>query len=227
MRCLPTIKPFIVSKANLNNISFCDDQKRRELRIATDVACHTSVNAVDELSDITKDETRAFQIHRTKFSAVIKSVLAPYFRDELRQVIGNSHYPFTSTKQPTFLWTSYLCICIKYCLKKHTRFVNSYLGLVELLDADANGKVDAIIGFLHANMLDIANMVGIATDGASVMVGRQHSVYTLLKQKQPNLQLIRCVCHSLHIVAQKAMQQLPSNIEYMIRETYNWFAHSS
>lgn len=105
--------------------------------------------------------------------------------------------------------------------------MSTYLGLVELLDADANGIVDAIIDFLQANALDIVNMVDIATDGASVMVGRQHSVYTLLKQRQPNLQLIRCVCHSLDIVAQKAMQQLPSNVEYMIRETYNWFAHSS
>ncbi len=55
--------------------------------------------------------------------------------------------------------------------------MSTYLGLVELLDADANGIVDAIIGFLQANALDIANMVGIAMDGTSVMVGRQHSVY--------------------------------------------------
>ncbi|KAE8288359.1 hypothetical protein D5F01_LYC12228 [Larimichthys crocea] len=70
-------------------------------------------------------------------------------------------------------------------------------------------------------------MVGIATDGASVMARKHHSVFTLLKQKQPSLQLIRCVCHSLDIVANKAMQLLPSNVEYMIRETYNWFAHSA
>ncbi|CAL8373211.1 unnamed protein product [Arctogadus glacialis] len=68
-------------------------------------------------------------------------------------------------------------------------------------------------------------MVGIATDGASVMVGKNHSVFTLLKQKQPSLQLIRCICHSLDIVAHKAMQLLPSNLDFMIRETYNWFAH--
>jgi len=59
------------------------------------------------------------------------------------------------------------------------------------------------------------------------MVGRRHSVSTLLKKKQPNFQLIKCVCHSLDIVAHKAMQDLPSNIDKMIRETYNWFTHSS
>ena len=59
------------------------------------------------------------------------------------------------------------------------------------------------------------------------MVGRNHSAFTLLKAKQPSLQLIRCVCHSLDIVAKRAMELLPSNIDFMIRETYNWFAHSS
>ncbi len=71
--------------------------------------------------------------------------------------------------------------------------MSTYLGLVKLLDADANGIVDAIIGFLQANVLGITNMVGIATDGASIMVGKQHSVYMLLK----------CVCHSLDIVCDK------------------------
>ncbi len=132
--------------------------------------------------------------------------------------------PFTWTKTTDISVNKLLCICIKHRSKKHNRFVSTYLGRVELLDADANGIVDAFTGFLQANVLDIANLVGKATDGASLMVGRQPSVYTVLKQKQPNLQLIRCVCHSLDIVAQKAMQQLPSNIEYIIRETYNWFA---
>lgn len=48
-------------------------------------------------------------------------------------------------------------------------------------------------------------------DKANIMVGRHHSMYILLKQKQPNL---RCVCHYLDIVAQKAIQQLLSNTEY-------------
>lgn len=71
------------------------------------------------------------------------------------------------------------------------------------------------------------NMVGIATDRAGLMVGKHHSVYSLLKQRRPSLQIICCVCHSLDIVAHKAMQYLPSNLDYMIRETNNWFAHST
>lgn len=98
---------------------------------------------------------------------------------------------------------------------------------MELRDADAKGISDTVVAFISQNGLQIKNMMGIATDGASVMVGKHHSVFTLLKQMQPNLQLIRCVCHSLDIVVNKAMQLLPINIEYMVRETYNWFTHSA
>ncbi len=66
----------------------------------------------------------------------------------------------------------------------------------------------------------------LATDRPSALVGWHHSVYTLLKQNQPYLQLITGVCYSLDTVTYRAMQQLPSNIEDMIREIYNWFAHS-
>lgn len=200
-RCAPSIKTFTVSAGAAGQCPIKDDQKRREIRIAAYIACHSSINAVDDLSDILKGEMGTFQMHRTKCTAIIKSVLAPHFREELVNKL--------------------LCICVKYHSKKHSKFVSTYLGLVELTDADAKAISDTVVAFLSKNGLQIKNMMGIATDGASVMVGKKHSVFTLLKQIQPNLQLIRCVCHSLDIVANKAMQLLPSNIEYMVRETYN------
>lgn len=227
-RCQPSIKAFAVpAGSGAGQATIKDDQKHRELRVAAYVACHTSINAVDDLSDILQEEMGAFKMHRTKCTAVITSVLAPHFRDELKEDIGESPYSLYLDESTDISVNKLLCICVKYRSQKHGKFVSTYLGLVNLLSADACGIADAIVTFLGEYGLDIKNMVGIATDGASVMVGKNHSVFSLLKEKQPSLQLIRCVCHSLDIVANKAMQLLPSNLEYMIRETYNWFAHSA
>ena len=54
-----------------------------------------------------------------------------------------------------------------------TQFVSTYLGLVDLLSADAQGIWDAIVAFLSESGLDIKHLVGIATDGASVMIGKK------------------------------------------------------
>jgi len=60
------------------------------------------------------------------------------------------------------------------------------------------------------------------------MVGINNGVYKKLKEKVPSLIHIPCVCHSLQLaVSAAASTALPRNIEYLIKETYNWFSHST
>jgi len=92
---------------------------------------------VDDLSDILKDEMETFQMHRTKCTAIIKSVLAPHFREELVEDIGESPYSLYLDESTDISVNKLLCICVKYHSKKHSKFVSTYLGLVELTDADA------------------------------------------------------------------------------------------
>jgi len=37
------------------------------------------------------------------------------------------------------------------------------------------------------------------------------------------VQLIKCCCHSLHLCASKAADELPADLEFMVRESRNWF----
>ena len=59
------------------------------------------------------------------------------------------------------------------------------------------------------------------------MVGAHHSVSTFFKQLVPNIVVFKCVCHSLQLAASKVAAVLPSYIDFLIRESYNWFSHSS
>jgi len=42
----------------------------------------------------------------------------------------------------------------------------------------------------------------------------------------PTVQLIKCSCHSLHLCSSKAAEQLPADLEFLVRESRNWFANS-
>ena len=158
-RCQPSVKSFAVPTGPGAGATIKDDQKRRELRVATYVACHTSINAVDDLSDILQDEMGAFKMHKTKCTAVITSVLAPHFREELREDIGESPYSLYLDESTDVSVNKLLCICVKYRSRKHGKFVSTYLGLVNLLSADACGISDAIVTFLCEFGLDIKDMV--------------------------------------------------------------------
>lgn len=60
------------------------------------------------------------------------------------------------------------------------------------------------------------------------MVGINNGVYTKLKEDIQTLIHVPCICYSLQLaVSAAASETLARNIEYMIRETYNWFFHSS
>ena len=112
-RCQPSVKSFAVPTGYGAGATIKDDQKRRGLRVATYVACHTSINAVDDLSDILQDEMGAFKMHRTKCTAVITSVLAPHFREELREDIGESPYSLYLDESTDVSVNKLLCICVK------------------------------------------------------------------------------------------------------------------
>lgn len=71
-------------------------------------------------------------------------------------------------------------------------------------------------------------MRGIGTDNASVMTGVNNGVFKKLKTLAPHLILVKCVCHSLQLsVSSAAKEFLPRNLEFLIRETYNWFSYSA
>ena len=60
------------------------------------------------------------------------------------------------------------------------------------------------------------------------MIGQNHSLITLLRRTWPHIVPIKCVCHSLDLIAKHAVKStIPSHIDYLVRESYNWFAHSA
>jgi hypothetical protein len=59
------------------------------------------------------------------------------------------------------------------------------------------------------------------------MVGKNNSVMTLAQRKFKNLTHLKCVAHSLDLIAKEAMTAMPVHLEFMIRESYNLFAHSA
>jgi len=54
------------------------------------------------------------------------------------------------------------------------------------------------------------------------MVGRNHSVATLLKKDVPGVVVFRCICHSLHLAA----SVMPTSLEFLVKETHNCFSSS-
>lgn len=92
--------------------------------------------------------------------------------------------------------------------------------------SSAEGLFSRLKALLAECKLDIKFCVGIGTNGASVKCGQNNSLYTKIKAENARLMLVKCVCHSLQLACNEAIDVLPTHIDYLIRATFDWFTHS-
>lgn len=198
------------------------------------IAEHCSILKVDHLGELMKktcndsEGIKDMHLHRTKCSNIIKNVLSPHFKDQLKLDIGNGKFSLLLEESTDISVTKYLGIVIIYYSTTSQKINTSFFKIAPLTYCTADGIVCAIKETLNEFGLDYKNTLGIGADNASVMTGVNNGVYAKLKREIPGLILIRCVCHSIQLAVSHASEgTLPRNLEFMVSETYNWFSQSS
>lgn len=223
------------AKISFPKVEKSRDVARAEAHLALFVAKHCAISSCDHLVDVVKkcfsdktSEVAKLAMHRTKCTAILKHVLMPHFVSKLKEDIGDRKYSILLDESTDIAVHKYLGLAIHYFSEHSQTLVSTFLHLAPLQECDASGIVDALKTSLHAYRLDLQNMIGIGTDNASVMVGINNGVYKQLKEEVPSLVHIRCVCHSVQLaVSHASSATLPRNLEFLVSETYNWFARSS
>uniref|UniRef100_H3AI43 DUF4371 domain-containing protein n=1 Tax=Latimeria chalumnae TaxID=7897 RepID=H3AI43_LATCH len=206
--------------------------KVAELVIACHIACHSSIRIVDRMVDLMKTKmpgeiTSDLQIHRTKCTALIKNVvIGPCFAEELSKDIGNSKFSLVVDESTDVSVSKYICVCVYYS-NSLQKIITGFLGLVPVISTTADDVVSALNSHLKKMNINIQSCIGIGTDGASNMYGSNHSLFTKVKEKCPNLVLFKCVCHSVHLCVCKAIKEIPSCIDFLVRETHSWLKVST
>ncbi|XP_071578842.1 general transcription factor II-I repeat domain-containing protein 2B-like [Temnothorax nylanderi] len=207
------------------------EKKIVDIKLALYITMHSSIRSVDHLGELLStlgkgSNLENLRLHRTKCSNVIKHVIAPVLFKDLVKAIGKKGYSIIIDESTDVSVTKYLCMCIKYFDTTENRMLTDFLGILEVERATAIDLHKSIVEYLQRIGIPLKNMVAIGTDGASNLCGRNHSVYTLLKCDVPNLQLMRCTCHSLHLCSSKASEELPGSLDFLVREVFNWFSIS-
>ncbi|OXU30646.1 hypothetical protein TSAR_000526 [Trichomalopsis sarcophagae] len=90
---------------------------------------------------------------------------APNMLKELIEDVGDWGYSLIVDKSTDVATMKFLCLCIKYFSHKQNRIVTDYLGLIEVVKADANTLSYAIIEYCKKINLNLKNLIGLGTDG--------------------------------------------------------------
>ena len=162
-------------------------------------------------------------MQRTKCTGLIKNLIAPCLLKELLKDVGDSYYSLIIDECTDISQEKLWAVCISYCSKTKSRIVTTFLAFAVIESAGTSDAIgNKILTMLQQYKSSVEKLIGLGVDGCSTMVGAHHSVSTFSKQLVPNIVVFKCVCHSLQLAA-----VLPSRVDFLIRESYNWFSHNS
>ena len=104
-----------------------------------------------------------------------------------------------------------------------------YFRDVDIPNGRAETIVRALEQFCEVKGLDTAKVTSLASDGASVMVGRKSGVGTRLHSKYaPSLVQIHCVAHHLALAAANACKEFPyfDELQRTLKQVYRFYSSS-
>lgn len=105
--------------------------------------------------------------------------------------------------------------------------VTRFLAMPVCNTSTAEALFDALEKELAARAIPWSNLVGYASDTASVMVGVHNSVLSRVRSKQPKVFSLGCVCHLAALCAAAALKKLPVSIDELLIDIFYHFKHSA
>ena len=121
----------------------------------------------------------------------------------------------------------YSAILVRYWEKSAQQTVTRFLAMPVCNVSAAEALFDAMSNELESRNIPWRNVLGYASDTASVMVGVRNSVLSRIQQKQPNVFSLGCLCHLAALCAVAALKKLPVSLDELLIDIYYHFKHSA
>ena len=206
--------------------------KEGEIKLAAFIVEHNfPLNIMTHLPElirsVCKDSDIAKKIasSRTKTTAVIRNVLGKSSKEELVDILRENKFSLIVDESTDKGRTKHPCVIA--CTMMNTIVSDAFYDLVPVENANAQSLYEIVVKCLADEGIPYKNnMIGFASDGASVMMGAHNSLASRLKSDIPDLFIMKCICHSFHLCASYACATLPRTVEQLARDVYNYFMSS-
>ncbi|XP_067214127.1 SCAN domain-containing protein 3-like [Linepithema humile] len=213
-----------------------DKVKRAEIKLAAFFAEHNvAFNTVDHLIPLLKDVciepeiVQDLSLGRTKCINIVKEVLAKREVEKIVQILQTRKFSILIDESTDISDTKLMCVLVQYFSPLNKKVKTQLLELLSLdgTDCTANNIFKTFKTFLENKEIPLKNIVGMASDNASVMTGCNNSFFSRLKSEIPNVVLLNCICHTSAIIASKACAKLPQCCENLIRGVATYVSGSA
>ncbi|MCO5590602.1 hypothetical protein L7F22_044573 [Adiantum nelumboides] len=162
-----------------------------------------------------------------QFAQAIKDV----YWDRLKKDIATSPFYSIQIDESTEIRTQqYMIVYVTYMQDGGNGSITTcFMDLLPAKSSDAEALHDSLLGFLTKLELPLQKMIGIATDGASVMTGASNGVVSRLKRSIPHLLSFHCIAHRESLATGDAFKTFKEFkfVNKVARKLYEWVCRSA
>lgn len=210
---------------NDNNMDHINKVKAAEIKLTTffaehNIALHLVDHMVPLIKSICSDPqvVQDLTLGRRKCTKIIQNIVGKRETEKTIQNLKCQKFSILLDESTSIANDKILCILVKYVLPENKKCITELLELVELdaKDCSAEKLYSAFEHCLKSKEIPLSNIVGMACDNASVMIGIRDSFVSRLKKEVPTLIILKCICHSSALIASKACSKLPDSCENLL-----------
>ena len=202
-----------------------------EVMMAQYIAMHNlPFEAADHLSKLFSamfpDATDFFCKH-TKTKAIICDALDPHFKKPIIETIRE--HPFNllcdeSNERGNSV--KLLTILVRFFDPFSNVIVTRHLETIGITDCSSEGIFVGLKETLERFKVPFVNLISFTSDTCNVMKGRRNGVIAKLKELQPCIIDVNCICHLLNLCVKSAIKTLPLKVEDLMVDIFYHFKHS-
>ena len=219
-----------VSGELLNRVSYFQHQLDRAAEVEDDVyfnafyamywlakhcIANKQVNSLIMLLEHLGCEVKGFQHRSAGSEREIIQLIAKIIQDQIvDQVKSCPTYGILMDDMTDVTSKEQMILFIQYYCRKEEKVKTKFLSVESVLDQSDSCSANAETLFqvfskkLNELGLDVTKVGGMASDGASVMLGRNNGVAAKLKAIAPSVIAVHCVCHRLALACADSNQEL-------------------
>ncbi|RLU25331.1 hypothetical protein DMN91_001487 [Ooceraea biroi] len=225
-----------LSKPNIKDEDHVKKVKTAEIKLAAfyaehNIAFQTLDHMVPLLKDICSDPqvVNDLKLSRRKCTAIIKNVLGKRESHKLITNLKTQKFSILIDESTNITNNKLLCILVKYISLDSKKCMTQLLELISLdaTDCSADKLYSAFEKCLKSKDIPLSNIIGMACDNASVMIGEHNSFMSRLRKEVPALIVLKCICHSSALIASKACSKLPDSCDNLLHAVATYFSGSA
>lgn len=221
----------LCNQLDFNNMETDDNShalnvKKGELAIAAFISEHNiAISIVEHLSPVIKkvcpdsEIIKDIKLSRKKCTQLIKNVIAKEITETLINYLKTTPFSIFIDESTDVASNKFLCVMVKFVEPTSRKIITQLLALLQLdaKDCSAERIFEIFKDFFQQEQIPFTNIVAVACDNASVMLGKNESFAQKLKNENPDILMLNCICHSSALVANKACENLMKICDESIR----------